>query len=96
MEEDRIVEYGDGRVFRAPVTIAADGNGSRLALAMGLTKRTDRPMGVAVRTYSAPNTTSTTTCTVGSNLDANQGNPTDAGYGCLRPGNGTPSVDSAP
>ena len=38
-------------MFRAPVTIAADGNSSRLALAMGLTKRTDRPMGVAVRTY---------------------------------------------
>ncbi|MGH8893383.1 MAG: geranylgeranyl reductase family protein [Actinomycetes bacterium] len=37
--------------FRAPVVVAADGNSSRLALAMGLHKRDDRPMGVAVRTY---------------------------------------------
>ncbi len=41
----------DGRRFSAPIVIAADGNSSRLAVAMGLTKRTDRPMGVAVRTY---------------------------------------------
>ncbi len=40
-----------GRTYRAPLVIAADGNSSRLALAMGLTKRDDRPMGVAVRTY---------------------------------------------
>lgn len=53
LANDRIVgvRCKDGREFRAPVTIAADGNSSRLALAMGLTKRTDRPMGVAVRTY---------------------------------------------
>ena len=31
--------------------VAADGNSSRLSLAMGLHKRDDRPMGVAVRTY---------------------------------------------
>ena len=37
--------------YRAPVVVAADGNSSRLALAMGLEKRDDRPMGVAVRTY---------------------------------------------
>lgn len=37
--------------FRAPVVIAADGNSSRLALSMGLEKRDDRPLGVAVRTY---------------------------------------------
>jgi geranylgeranyl reductase family protein len=30
---------------------AADGNSSRLSIAMGLHKRDDRPMGVAVRTY---------------------------------------------
>jgi menaquinone-9 beta-reductase len=41
----------DGRTFRAPVVVAADGNSSRLALGMGLAKRTDRPMGVAVRAY---------------------------------------------
>ncbi len=41
----------DGRRFEAPVVIAADGNSSRLALSVGLEKRKDRPMGVAVRTY---------------------------------------------
>ncbi|MGC3954557.1 MAG: geranylgeranyl reductase family protein [Propionicimonas sp.] len=50
---DRIVGVTtkDGRTFTAPVVIAADGNSSRLALSMGLEKRKDRPMGVAVRTY---------------------------------------------
>src|SRR6266498_2373166 len=37
--------------FRAPLVMAADGNSSRLSIAMGLHKRDDRPMGVAVRTY---------------------------------------------
>jgi geranylgeranyl reductase family protein len=41
----------DGRTFCAPLVVAADGNSSRLSVAMGLTKRDDRPMGVAVRTY---------------------------------------------
>jgi geranylgeranyl reductase family protein len=42
----------DGELtYRAPVVVAADGNSSRLSLAMGLHKRDDRPMGVAVRTY---------------------------------------------
>ncbi|MBO0831478.1 MAG: FAD-dependent oxidoreductase, partial [Actinobacteria bacterium] len=31
--------------------VAADGNSSRLSVAMGLHKREDRPLGVAVRTY---------------------------------------------
>ena len=50
---DRIVgvRTKEGREYRAPVTIAADGNSSRLALAMGLEKNKKRPMGVAVRTY---------------------------------------------
>ncbi|MGH3248590.1 MAG: geranylgeranyl reductase family protein, partial [Trebonia sp.] len=42
---------GDTRTFRARVVVAADGNSSRLSVAMGLRKRDDRPMGVAVRTY---------------------------------------------
>jgi menaquinone-9 beta-reductase len=37
--------------YTAPLVVAADGNSSRLSLAMGLQKRDDRPMGVAVRTY---------------------------------------------
>jgi len=37
--------------FRAPIVVAADGNSSRLSVAMGLRKRDDRPLGVAVRSY---------------------------------------------
>jgi geranylgeranyl reductase family protein len=39
------------RQYGARVVVAADGNSSRLSLAMGLGKRDDRPLGVAVRTY---------------------------------------------
>jgi menaquinone-9 beta-reductase len=42
---------GDERSYRARLVVAADGNSSRLSLAMGLAKRDDRPLGVAVRTY---------------------------------------------
>lgn len=37
--------------FHAPIVVAADGNSTRLSLKMGLHRRDDRPMGVAVRTY---------------------------------------------
>jgi menaquinone-9 beta-reductase len=52
---DRIVgvRTKDGRRFTAPMVVAADGNSTRLSLAMGLNRRDDRPMGVAVRTYYA-------------------------------------------
>jgi menaquinone-9 beta-reductase len=52
---DRIVgvRTKDGRQFTAPMVVAADGNSTRLSLAMGLNRRDDRPMGVAVRTYYA-------------------------------------------
>jgi geranylgeranyl reductase family protein len=39
------------RQYRARLVVAADGNSSRLSVSMGLAKRDDRPMGVAVRTY---------------------------------------------
>jgi geranylgeranyl reductase family protein len=42
---------GEERVYRARVVVAADGNSSRLSVAMGLRKRDDRPLGVAVRAY---------------------------------------------
>lgn len=42
---------GAAQTFRAPVVVAADGSSARLALALGLQRRADRPMGVAVRTY---------------------------------------------
>jgi geranylgeranyl reductase family protein len=39
------------QTYRARVVVAADGNSSRLSVSMGLRKRDDRPLGVAVRTY---------------------------------------------
>jgi menaquinone-9 beta-reductase len=42
---------GPEKTFRGRMVIAADGNSSRLSVAMGLRKRDDRPLGVAVRTY---------------------------------------------
>jgi geranylgeranyl reductase family protein len=44
-------ESARGVTYRARVVVAADGNSSRLSVAMGLRKRDDRPMGVAVRSY---------------------------------------------
>jgi menaquinone-9 beta-reductase len=41
----------DERTYAGRVVVAADGNSSRLSVAMGLRKRDDRPLGVAVRTY---------------------------------------------
>src|SRR5438067_12446231 len=46
-------EGGAERSYRARLVVAADGNSSRLSLAMGLRKRDDRPLGVAIRTYYA-------------------------------------------
>jgi menaquinone-9 beta-reductase len=37
--------------FRAPLIVAADGVSGRIALSLGMAKRDDRPMGVAVRRY---------------------------------------------
>ena len=37
--------------YRAPLTLACDGVSARLALSVGISKREDRPMGVAVRRY---------------------------------------------
>lgn len=44
---------GEGREgeIRAPIVIAADGASSRLMTGLGVTRRKDRPLGVAVRTY---------------------------------------------
>ena len=45
------VEGGEPRRFHAPITVAADGVSGRLPIALGITKRDDRPIGVAVRRY---------------------------------------------
>ena len=42
---------GDVVTYRAPVVIACDGVSARLATAMGLQRRENRPMAVAVRAY---------------------------------------------
>jgi menaquinone-9 beta-reductase len=47
----KTADGGEDRTYRARVVVAADGNSSRLSVAMGLPKRDDRPLGVAVRTY---------------------------------------------
>ncbi|MBN1172437.1 MAG: geranylgeranyl reductase family protein, partial [Micromonosporaceae bacterium] len=42
---------GEPVEYRAPLTIAADGVSGRFALSLGIRRRDDRPMGVAVRQY---------------------------------------------
>ena len=42
---------GDEVTYRAPLVVACDGVSARLALALGLGRREDRPMAVAVRAY---------------------------------------------
>jgi menaquinone-9 beta-reductase len=49
--DDEERKVASPRSFRARVVVAADGNSSRLSVAVGLRKRDDRPLGVAVRTY---------------------------------------------
>jgi len=47
-------QVGDGKEpveYRAPVVVAADGVSGRFALSLGIAKRDDRPIGVAVRRY---------------------------------------------
>jgi menaquinone-9 beta-reductase len=47
----KAVHEGEPKEFRAPVVLAADGVSARFALNLGINKREDRPMGVAVRQY---------------------------------------------
>jgi geranylgeranyl reductase family protein len=42
---------GRAHEFSADVVLAADGNSTRTAVSLGIQKRDDRPLGVAVRTY---------------------------------------------
>ncbi len=49
--DDRGRRVGDEVTYRAPVVIAADGVSARIAVSLGLERRENRPMGVAVRTY---------------------------------------------
>ncbi len=45
------VRTKDGPDYRAPIVVAADGNSSRLAAALGVRPSKRRPMGVAARAY---------------------------------------------
>ncbi|MFI5835130.1 geranylgeranyl reductase family protein [Micromonospora sp. NPDC051300] len=56
--DDRVIgvqaEVGPGKepaTFHAPLVVAADGVSGRFPLALGMAKREDRPIGVAVRRY---------------------------------------------
>ena len=49
--DERGRKAGDELTYRAPVVVAADGVSARIAIALGLSSREDRPMGVAVRAY---------------------------------------------
>lgn len=44
-------KVGEPTEFRAPLVIAADGVSARIALGLGIERKKNRPMGVAVRTY---------------------------------------------
>ncbi|WP_062200599.1 geranylgeranyl reductase family protein [Demequina salsinemoris] len=44
-------KVGERTEFRAPLIISADGVSARLALGLGIERKMNRPMGVAVRTY---------------------------------------------
>ncbi|MGH3445015.1 MAG: geranylgeranyl reductase family protein, partial [Nocardioidaceae bacterium] len=49
--DDRGRRTDEETTYRAPVVVAADGVSARMALALGVHKRDDRPLGVAVRAY---------------------------------------------
>src|SRR5215213_9583025 len=49
--DDRGRRTGDDVEYRAPVVIACDGVSARLAIALGVERRENRPMGVAIRAY---------------------------------------------
>ncbi|MDX6323695.1 MAG: menaquinone-9 beta-reductase [Nocardioidaceae bacterium] len=49
--DDRGRRVGDDLTYRAPVVVACDGVSARLALALGLERRENRPMAVGIRAY---------------------------------------------
>jgi geranylgeranyl reductase family protein len=76
------------RHFRAPVVVAADGGSARLATAIGRQKKTNRPVGVAVRTrvrLSKPPRSESQLEWMESHLELWDGTP---GQGKLMPGYG--------
>ncbi len=49
--DDRGRRVGDEVTYRAPIVVACDGVSSRMATSLGLERRENRPMAVAVRAY---------------------------------------------
>jgi len=49
--DERGRRAGEDAVVRSPLVLAADGVSARMALALGIERRTDRPLGVAARAY---------------------------------------------
>ena len=49
--DDRGRKTGDEVTYRAPIVVAADGVSARIAMALGLERRENRPMAVAARAY---------------------------------------------
>jgi len=49
--DERGRKVGDDITYRAPLVVACDGVSARIAMALGLTRREDRPMAVACRAY---------------------------------------------
>ncbi len=49
--DDNGRKTGDEVTYSAPVVVACDGVSARIAIALGLERRENRPMGVAVRAY---------------------------------------------
>src|SRR4249919_2340820 len=49
--DDRGRKVGDEVTYAAPLVVAADGVSARLAMALGLERRENRPMAVAARAY---------------------------------------------
>jgi geranylgeranyl reductase family protein len=77
--------------YKARLVIAADGVSGRLPLSMGLAKRDDRPMGVAVRRYY--NSPRTNDNYLESHLELWQGDQLLPGYGWIFPvGDGTVNI----
>jgi geranylgeranyl reductase family protein len=81
--------------FRAPLVVAADGNSARIALSLGIRRREDRPLGVAVRRYYR--STRTDDDHLESHLELWEGRPGESrllpGYGWIfGVGDGTSNV----
>ena len=49
--DDRGRKVGEEQTYSAPIVVAADGVSARLAMALGLERRENRPMAVACRAY---------------------------------------------